>query len=247
MVPPACYNPAAMTAEPKDRLIVALDVPDLPAAERLLDALAGAIAWAKVGLELFNAAGPAGIEAVKSRGLRVFYDGKFHDIPNTVAGAARQAAGMGVDMFNVHAAGGEEMMAAAVQAAREGGERRPLVIAVTVLTSIDQDMLRDTLAVAEPMDDHVIRLAQMAQRAGCDGVVASPREIESVKGACGDEFLVVTPGIRPSWAEADDQKRTLRPREAIAAGADYIVVGRPITRADDPRAAAQRVLEEMSS
>jgi len=236
-----------MTAEPKDRLIVALDVPDLPAAERLLDDLAGVIAWAKVGLELFNAAGPAAVEAVKSRGLRVFYDGKFHDIPNTVAGAARQAAGMGVDMFNVHAAGGEEMLAAAAQAARESGDERPLVIAVTVLTSIDEDMLREELAVGEPMDDHVIRLARMAQRAGCDGVVASPREIESVKGACGDDFLVVTPGIRPSWAKADDQKRTLGPREAVAAGADYIVVGRPITRADDPRAAAQRVLEEMSS
>ena len=121
------------------------------------------------------------------------------------------------------------------------------MIAVTVLTSIDEDMLRDQLAVAESVDDHVVRLARLAQRAGCDGVVASPREIELVKRACGGDFLVVTPGIRPSWATADDQKRTLGPREAMAAGADYIVVGRPITRADDPRAAAQRVLEEMSS
>jgi orotidine-5'-phosphate decarboxylase len=245
-----------MTTDARDRLIVALDVPDLPAAERLLDALAGTITWAKVGLEVFNAAGPAAIAAVKSREVCVFYDSKFHDIPNTVAGAARQAARMGADMFNVHATGGEAMMAAAVRAARESGDRQPLVIAVTVLTSIDQEMLREQLAVAETMDEHVVRLAETAQRAGCDGVVASPREIELVKGACGDDFLVVTPGIRPSWAaanlsaalgKADDQKRTLGPREAIAAGADYIVVGRPIAQADDPRAAAQRVLEEMSS
>jgi orotidine-5'-phosphate decarboxylase len=236
-----------MTAGPRDRLIVALDVPGLPAAERLLDALAGTITWAKVGLELFNAAGPAAIAAVKSRRLRVFYDSKLHDIPNTVAGAARQAAAMGVDMFNVHAAGGEEMMAAAVRAAREGGDAWPLVIAVTVLTSIDQEMLREQLAVAEAIDEYVVRLAKLAQHAGCDGVVASPREIELVKPACGDDFLVVTPGIRPSWARADDQKRTLGPREAIAADADYIVVGRPITQADDPRAAAKRILEEMLS
>jgi orotidine-5'-phosphate decarboxylase len=121
------------------------------------------------------------------------------------------------------------------------------VIAVTVLTSIDEMMLRDALAVSEPMAEHVVRLARLAQRAGCDGVVASPREIALVKRACGDNFLVVTPGIRPAWADSQDQKRTLGPREAIAAGADYIVVGRPITRADDPRAAAERILEEMSS
>ena len=218
-----------------DRLIVALDNPDLKAAEDLLDRLRGKVRFFKVGSALFTRCGPAAIEAVHRRGAKVFLDLKFHDIPQTVGLAARQAGEMGVFMFNVHASGG----AALLRAAREsvaGLNPAPLLIAVTVLTSLDTE-------------DLVVRLARLTQAAGLDGVVASPREVRAIRAACGSEFRIVTPGIRPAGAEKKkptDQKRFATPESALADGADYLVVGRPITGADDPAAATAAVLEEMS-
>ena len=230
-----------------NRLIVALDVPSLTDAHHLLDQLAPVVTWFKVGLELFNTGGPAVIEAVKQRGAKVFYDSKFHDIPNTVAGAAAQAARMGVDMFNLHASGGSEMMRSALQAASAAAGTRPRVIAVTVLTSLDQAALDEQLGIKRPMVEQVVHLAQLAQQAGLDGVVASPQEIAAIKQSCGKSFLVIAPGVRPEWAAAGDQRRVMTPREAVTAGADYLVVGRPIIKADDPADAARRVIEEMNT
>jgi len=230
-----------------NRLIVALDVPSLTDAHHLLDQLASVVTWFKVGLELFNAGGPAVIEAVKQRGAKVFYDSKFHDIPSTIAGAAAQAARMGVDMFNLHASGGSEMMRSALQAASAAAGTRPRVIAVTVLTSLDQAALDEQLGIKRPMVEQVVHLAQLAQQAGLDGVVASPQEIAAIKQSCGKSFLVIAPGVRPEWAAAGDQRRVMTPREAVTAGADYLVVGRPIIKADDPADAARRVIEEMNT
>ena len=176
--------------------------------------------------------------------LRIFYDAKFHDIPNTVAGAVRAASRYRPWMLNIHASGGRAMMEAAVEAAHQS-EEPPLVIAVTVLTSLDQSVLSDELGVTRLLSDHVVALAKAAQQAGCDGVVASPREIASIKAACGRDFLVVTPGVRPAGSAIGDQKRVTTPCEAVTAGANYIVIGRPITAAPDPAAALRAVLEEI--
>jgi orotidine-5'-phosphate decarboxylase len=207
----------------------------------------------KVGLELVNAAGFELFEQIKSIAgpdVRVFYDCKFHDIPNTVAGATRAAARRGVWMLNVHASGGGAMMRAAVQAATEGaeagGHARPLVLAVTVLTSLDATMLKEELGVAESVSEHVVRLARLAQDSGCDGVVASPFEVEAIRAACGPDFQLVIPGVRPAGSAIGDQKRVMTPGEAMKAGADYLVVGRPITAADDPVAAARVINAEVS-
>ncbi len=209
------------------------------------------VAGFKVGLELVNAAGFdifARLQDQVGPHARIFYDCKFHDIPNTVAGAVRAAARRGVWMLNIHASGGSEMMQAACRAAIEGaasaGVPRPLVIAVTVLTSMNADTLRSELGVAQLLDQHVVHLARLAQRSGCDGVVASPLEIRAVRDACGPDFLVVTPGVRPAGADAGDQKRIMTPGEAVRAGADYLVVGRPITSAFNPDAAARAINQE---
>lgn len=247
----------------RDRLILALDMPSPEAALSLVDAVSPTespagqlpgvvrrrLAWVKVGHELFTAGGPDVVRALRQRGLRIFLDLKYHDIPNTVARAAEAATGLGVAMFNVHAAGGREMMAAAVAAARRRSEElglpRPLVVAVTVLTSLDQTALHREVGLSGTVEAHVERFALAAREAGCDGVVASPREVERVKAACGPNFLTVTPGVRPGGAEAGDQRRTLTPGGAILAGADYLVVGRPISQAPDPAAALERILTEM--
>lgn len=235
----------------KDRLIVALDVPGRAEALRLVDTLNPAGVRFKVGLELFTAAGPALVEELAGRGAGVFLDLKFHDIPNTAAGAARAAARLGAWMFNVHAAGGVEMMRRAREAADEGaaaaGRPRPLVIAVTVLTSLDGRALREEVGVSRDPAGQVAFWADAARRAGLDGVVCSPQEVAVVKEACGAGFLAVTPGVRPSWAARGDQQRIATPAGAIAAGADYLVVGRPITADPDPLVAARRVLEEMNA
>ncbi len=214
-------------------LIVALDVPGLDEAGRLLDRLAGGARWFKVGLHLFTAAGPAIVREVRARGANVFLDLKLHDIPNTVSSAARSAAALGVGMFNVHASGGEAMMRAAVEGGGRAGTARPLVIAVTILTS----------QAATEAD--VLALARAAKASGLDGVVCSAREAVALKRELGAGFKLVCPGIRPAWSETGDQKRIVTPRAAVEAGADYIVVGRPILAAPDPAEAARRVLDEM--
>jgi orotidine-5'-phosphate decarboxylase len=235
----------------QDRLIVALDVDTLGEAERLLDRLQGLVTRFKIGSQLFTAAGPPAVESVHKRGAEVFLDLKFHDIPNTVAGAAREAVRMGVLMFNVHASGGRAMMRAAADgaasAARELGARRPLVLAVTVLTSLDRSALSQELAVAASVEGHVLHLAGMAAEAGLDGCVASPNEIAALRTNRGPGWVIVTPGVRPAGSATDDQSRIATPRDAVAAGARYLVVGRPITAAPDPARAAEAVLQEMGS
>ena len=235
----------------KDRLIVALDVETLADAERMVDRLQGLATRFKIGSQLFTAAGPAAVEAIQKRGAEVFLDLKFHDIPNTVAGAAREATRMGVLMFNVHASGGRAMMAAAAEgaatAARELGGRRPIVLAVTVLTSLDRGALSRELGVASSVEGHVLHLAALAAASGLDGCVASPNEIAALRTNRGPAWVIVTPGVRPAGSAAGDQSRIATPGAAARAGAHYLVVGRPITAAPDPAAAAAAVLREMTS
>lgn len=233
----------------RNKLILALDVPTREEALALVERLGEWVGVFKVGLQLFNACGPAILQEVRQRGGQVFYDGKFHDIPHTVASAVAEATRAGVFMLNVHAHGGAAMMQAAVESAQQAaaarGLTRPLVLGVTVLTSLDEAALREELQIPVPLPEHVVHLARLAQRSGLDGVVASPRETPLIRAACGSGFLIVTPGIRPAWAAAGDQKRITTPAQALQAGADYLVVGRPIIAHPDPVAAAQRVLQEM--
>ncbi len=233
-----------------ERVIVALDVPDAALAARLMDRLAGLARLYKVGSQLFTAAGPEIVRAARARGAEVFLDLKFHDIPTTVAGAVRSAAALDVAMLTVHAAGGRAMLTAAVEAgaaAGRGGGRRPKLLAVTVLTSLTAVAAREEAGLARPLPEQVLHLARLAKTAGLDGAVASPQEVRALREALREGFLLVTPGIRPSWAGRDDQARVLAPREAIEAGADYLVVGRPIAAAPDPRVALERLLAECGS
>jgi orotidine-5'-phosphate decarboxylase len=235
-------------SEPAERLYVALDVERLEDAEALLDRLAGVVGGCKIGSQLFTAAGPAAIERALKRGYRVFLDLKYHDIPNTVAGAVREATRLGVFMLNVHASGGLAMMRAASEAARRAAKElalpRPLVLGVTVLTSLDRHALDLEVGVLGPVEAHVLRLAERAREAGLDGCVASAQEITPLRLALGRRWVIVTPGIRPA-GRADDQMRTATPGAAVRAGADYLVVGRPITAAPDPRASARAILEDI--
>ena len=226
---------------PKERLIVALDVATGAEALVLVDLLAGAVGQFKVGSQLFTEAGPAFVRGLVARGERVFLDLKYHDIPNTVAGAVARAAGLGVSLLSVHALGGPAMLAAA-RGALPGGEMR--LLAITILTSHSDRSLGE-VGVAGPVAAAVGRLAAMARAVGIDGVVASPQEVGLVREACGSAFLVVTPGIRPLGAESGDQARVATPEAAISAGADYIVVGRPILEARDPRAAAESIVARL--
>jgi len=235
------------------KTLVALDVDTAQKALDLAGRLRGQVAGYKVGLELINAAGFGLLDALKTQAgpdAKIFYDCKFHDIPNTVLGASRAAAKRGVWMLNVHASGGKAMMQAAVQGAAEGadlaGVPKPLVIAVSVLTSISSEVLRDELGVTRPLTEQVVALARLAQDAGCNGLVASPHEISAVREACGPGFVLVIPGVRPAGAEFGDQKRVMTPGEAVRAGADYIVVGRPITASPDPVQAAAAINAETS-
>ncbi|MBF0319423.1 MAG: orotidine-5'-phosphate decarboxylase [Nitrospirae bacterium] len=238
--------------EAKKRLCLALDVDSLSDATRLVETLKDKVTIFKIGFQLFTKEGPEAVRAVRSIGGRVFLDLKYHDIPNTVAAAAREAVNMGVFMFNVHASGGAEMMRAAVEAAtqqsQKNGTPMPIILAVTVLTSLNNEILANELNVNTNLKDHVTHLAVLAKASGLNGVVASPKEITTIREHCGHGFTILTPGIRPPWTnDADDQKRTLTPAQAIRLGADYIVVGRPILKADDPAAAADKILNDMSS
>jgi orotidine-5'-phosphate decarboxylase len=231
----------------RDKLIVALDFNSAEAAAQMTDKLRGRAGMFKVGMEAFTAEGPMLARYLIDSGEKVFLDLKFLDIPNTVRGACRAAAKMGVTLLNIHALGGRKMMRAAVEGAAEGaieGGPRPLVLAVTILTSLAADDLEE-LGIAGPPEDAVLRMARLAQREGIDGVVASAKEVAALRRECGPDFVIVTPGIRPLGAAANDQSRTATPKAALDAGANYLVIGRPITAAEDPAKAAAAILEEM--
>ncbi len=227
----------------RDRLIVALDVPKADDARTLVERLAGKVGLFKIGSQLFTAAGPGFVREVVGRGEKVFLDLKFHDIPNTVAGAVSSASRLGVSLVDVHGLGGRAMLEAAVGALPAMGTR---LLAVTILTSHDEDSL-EQIGVNGSVHESVRRLAELARDAGLDGVVASPHEAALIREACGTDFLIVTPGIRPTGAAAGDQVRAATPATALAAGADYLVIGRPITAAEDPGAAADAIVREMEA
>ena len=231
-----------LPSRPQDKIIIALDVPDTDGALRLLDSLGDPPALCKIGLELFTAEGPSVIKAVQDRGSRVFLDLKFHDIPNTVAHAVKSASGLGVAMTTLHASGGPVMLEAAAKAA-EGSEL--LLLAVTVLTSMDAAQLSSTGISVEPKEQ-VLRLAGLASNAGIGGVVCSPLEVNTIRTSLGNNLRIVTPGVRPSWAVTGDQKRVMTPSEAMKAGSDWLVIGRPITAAENPNEYYAKVVEELS-
>jgi orotidine-5'-phosphate decarboxylase len=231
-----------MTA--RDRLIVALDLPSAAVATRMAEELESHVGMFKVGSELFTAEGPVVVRYLVTTGKRVFLDLKYHDIPNTVRAASREAAQLGVSIFNVHASGGRKMMEAALAGAREGAAKPPLVLAVTILTSLEAEDLTKIGLKGTP-EEAVVRLARLAQESGLGGVVASPREVAAIRRACGPAFRIVVPGIRPADAAANDQARIATPAAAVRAGADYLVVGRPITDAPDPIAASNAIVADI--
>jgi orotidine-5'-phosphate decarboxylase len=241
---------------PRSSLIVALDFDSLKSALKFAQQIADVVGMFKIGSQLFTAAGPAAVREIAALGPGIFLDLKFHDIPNTVAGAVLSSAAMtGVQLVNVHALGGHAMLHAAVQAIGAGqpmGADRPRLLAVTILTSMDQKAMRE-VGIGGPPKTRVVKLAKLAKTAGVDGVVASVQEARAIRKACGRDFLIVTPGVRPkdkdsaAAAKTDDQARTATPTEAIKAGADFLVVGRPITAAPDPRAAAQSIVDEIAA
>jgi orotidine-5'-phosphate decarboxylase len=235
-----------MSAE--DKLIVALDVPNLKEAEELAKALSPAVKTFKIGKELFTSAGPDAVRMVHAHGGRVFLDLKFHDIPNTVGAACEAATRLGVWMMNVHALGGKAMMTVAGQAVRKISEELkiepPKVIGVTVLTSLKDQDLRE-VGLQRGVKEEVDNLALLVRQCLLDGVVASGQEIELIRKVTGQRFLIVTPGVRPLWASHGDQKRIITPKEAIQKGADFVVVGRPITQDKSPREAAEKIIKEM--
>mgnify|MGYP001480316771 CR=1 FL=1 len=234
----------------RQRLIFALDVDNIDDARSWLSRLQGQVGMYKVGKQLFTKCGPEIVNLIQNEGGEVFLDLKYHDIPNTVAMAGLEAFRLGVKMFNVHALGGFEMMAKLVaeidKIAPRGNPERPILLAVTILTSSNEETLRG-VGIDHPVAEMVPKLAKLAKDAGMDGVVASPKEVGLIRAACGPGFLIVTPGVRPSFASQDDQKRVTTPGEAIGAGADYLVIGRPISAAADPAEAARLIVEEMQA
>ncbi|MCF7855467.1 MAG: orotidine-5'-phosphate decarboxylase [Candidatus Pacebacteria bacterium] len=227
---------------PHTQLIVALDLDSLNDARKLVTDLGDSVTWYKVGKQLFTRYGPHAVTALKDMGKKVFLDLKFHDIPNTVAQAVRSAASLGADMTNVHAGGGPAMLRAAAESAQDC---ELILVAVTVLTSMDTDELHSVGVTVSP-EKQVLRLARLAQNQGVHGVVCSGHEIAPLRQACGDRFVLVVPGIRPATSQHGDQKRVMTPADAARAGADYIVVGRPIRAAADPVAAAHAVAAELT-
>ena len=235
---------SARRGQARERLIVALDAPSATAALELVDRLENRCQWFKVGLELFSAAGPSIVEELTRRGHSIFLDLKFHDIPNTAAGAVRSAAGLGARMMTVHALGGPAMLEAA-RAALDGTGNPPQLLAVTVLTSMDAAQLRAVGLAVEPAQQ-VERLARMGLEAGIQGFVCSPQEVRALRNLAGPDATLVIPGIRPAGASVGDQKRIATPAEALRQGASYLVVGRPITQAENPAEAAERILYEIA-
>ena len=234
----------------KDQLIFALDPNEDPRVHDFLNLLAKSVLWIKIGFQAFSVLGSTAFEQLKELEYKVFLDLKFHDIPNTVARDVAAMTRRGADMINMHASGGFEMMQAARKSAEsvaeEKGIQRPILLGVTILTSMNAPIFVKHFASRRKLTEHVVYLAQQAKEAGLDGVCASPLEIEPIRKACGDDFIIVTPGIRPTWASQGDQRRITTPGEAIKRGADYIVVGRPILEADDPMKAVLNILDEIS-
>jgi orotidine-5'-phosphate decarboxylase len=231
-----------------NRIIAALDVHSLDDMTQLVERLGDSVSFYKVGMELFYSAGPGTVQYLKERGKQVFLDLKVHDIPNTAAQSVRALTRLGVDLMTLHGTGGFAMLQAAAEAARDEAEKcglpRPRLLAVTVLTSFDEagwQAIGGTL----PIGDAVLRLARLAKDAGMDGVISSPQEAAAIRQACGDDFLIVTPGIRPAFAQTNDQKRIATPAQALRDGASRLVIGRPITKAADPRQAAEKIIEEI--
>ncbi len=237
--------------EINEKLVLAVDVDDADYAKEIIDKYSSYIDIFKVGLELFTTAGPSIIQEIHSKGRKVFLDLKFHDIPATVSRAGIAAARLGVFMFNVHASGGLDMMKKCrddvVNVCLRENLNRPRILAVTVLTSMSQEALRNDVGIQHSLNTHVRHFSGLALKAGLDGVVASAREAAMIRGHCGRGFLIVTPGIRPSWAPLDDQMRTMTPREALREGADYLVMGRAILNQPDPLKAIELIGAEMKS
>ncbi|HHX74817.1 MAG TPA: orotidine-5'-phosphate decarboxylase [Firmicutes bacterium] len=233
----------------REKIIVALDVESEARALALAEELQEYVGAFKVGLQLYHSAGPEIVRKMVRSGTKVFLDLKFHDIPNTVAHAAEAVVELGAFMFNVHASGGGRMLAAAAAATKQKalqlGIDPPLLLGVTVLTSLSAAELRAETGVERPLPEQVAALARLSQKSGLDGVVASAREIPWIRSACGEDFVIVTPGIRPAWAAENDQRRVATPGEALRLGADYLVIGRPLTAAASPRDAARKLLAEI--
>lgn len=234
---------------PAERIIVPLDVPDAGSARRLIDGIPEVTFW-KVGLELFVSSGPEILTYLKDQGKQIFLDLKFHDIPNTMAGACRAAGRYGVDLLTVHATAGLAALQAAQQAAEAGAAAAqmaaPKLIAVTVLTSIEARSLAFDLKIPLELSDYALQMALLSQQAGLAGSVCSPQEAELLRRCCEGDWLLVCPGVRPDWAQTGDQRRVMTPRAAIAAGADYLVIGRPITKAVEPAMALRRICDELA-
>ncbi|CFX75480.1 Aldolase-type TIM barrel [Syntrophomonas zehnderi OL-4] len=235
---------------PKERIVLALDVDTYDEALGLVRELTPYVGVFKIGMQLYNSIGPAIVQQVNELGGKVFVDLKLHDIPNTVGAAGRVLTRLNSFMFNVHAAGGREMMQyAAAEVSKEAarlGINPPLILAVTVLTSISDQQLKNEMYVNDlNVLELTVKWAVMAKESGLNGVVCSPQEITAIRAACGPDFKIVTPGIRPRWSETNDQKRVTTPRDALHLGADYMVIGRPITKADNPKIAAQKIIEEL--
>lgn len=233
----------------RERLVLALDVDDFKKANELVDRLSDYVGVFKIGSQLFTAEGAKVVNMVNERGGKVFLDLKFHDIPNTVARAAEVATKLGVYIFNIHTSGGYEMMKAAAEASKKTslslGTRKPLILGVTLLTSINQEILEKEIGIKKILKEQVVHLAKLAKDAGLDGVVASSWEIKEIRKTCGEDFVILTPGIRPVGKSSDDQKRVMTPREAIKLGSDFLVIGRPIRNAANPVEAAKNILKEM--
>jgi orotidine-5'-phosphate decarboxylase len=239
----------ATTITSQARIALALDVDNDRDALAIVAELKDSVGFFKVGHQLFTAYGPDIVRRIIDMGGRVFLDLKYHDIPNTVAKASAEAVKLGVSIFNVHSLGGLDMMKAAAESARETAEKHdlpaPTVLAVTILTSMDEKSMRKELKITRSLQREVVHLARLAQRAGMHGVVASPQEIKMLRRTIRGKFVVLTPGVRPAWADKDDQMRVMTPGEAVRAGADYIVVGRPVLKASDRKAAVEKILEEL--
>ena len=235
--------------EAKAKVIVALDVPTREEAMVLVRQLHNKVGAFKIGMQLYNSEGPDIVRDIQAEGGKVFVDLKFHDIPNTVAQTSKVITGRKAFMFTVHAAGGHTMLATAAEAAKEMAAElqveKPILVAVTVLTSISQQEFEEEIGVKRPIEEQVVIWAKMSQAAGLDGVVASPKEIKAIRQACGEDFVIVTPGIRPTWAAANDQSRIMTPKQAVEAGANYLVIGRPITKQENPAEAADKIVEEI--
>ena len=236
-----------MKKEARDYLIVSLDVPSIDEEVIIVEELGDSANFYKVGLELFTRGGPKVVEMLKKKEKKVFLDLKLHDIPNTVSGAVNSATAMSVDMLTLHTLGGFEMMEAAQKTVWNQGFEKPIILGVTILTSLDEAFLKDVLGIEKSLNDEVLDLASIAKSAGLGGVVASAEEVSSIKSLCGKDFTVVTPGIRPRGTEAGDQKRFTTPFEAITNGSDYLVVGRPIIKAEDMHSAIENIIKEIEN